>query len=353
MSDAPAEVLRAHVARVTHGSTDGWTVKKLKGDASNRSYFRVAAPAGGHSFVLMVMPKVVRSEEATKGEAPSELPFVNVHRYLDRLGVRVPTIHAYDPEAQIMVLEDLGDATFEAGLRKGTDPAARREELYGRAVDLLATLRARADRSPDATCLSSTRAFDFALFRWEFDHFLEWGLAARHGVTLAGAEKARVDELGDGLCRALASLPRGFTHRDYQSRNLMLLGAAEELCVIDFQDALQGPMQYDLVALLRDSYVQLPLEFVERMVRRYLARLAAEGGPAVDPEPFLADFHLLTVQRKLKDAGRFVFIDRVKGNPWFLPNVKPSLGYVKAALERRPELADLHAILARYVPELA
>lgn len=352
MSDAPAEVLRAHAARVARRPADGWIVKKLKGDASNRSYFRVTSPEGAPSYVLMVMPPVVKSEEATKGEAPSELPFVNVHRYLARLGVRVPAIHAYDPAAQIMVLEDLGDRTFEAGLSDGTDREARREELYGRAVDLLAALRARADANPDPACLSSTRAFDFDLYRWEFDHFLEWGLTARHGVTLAGAEGARVGELGDGVCRALAALPRGFTHRDYQSRNLMLLGA-DELCVIDFQDALQGPRQYDLVALLRDSYVELPIEFVERMVRRYLVRLAAEGGPALDPAAFLADFHLLTVQRKLKDAGRFVFIDRVKGNPWFLPYVKPSLGYVKAALARRPELHDLQAILARYVPELA
>jgi aminoglycoside/choline kinase family phosphotransferase len=351
MSDAPAEVLRAHVARVARRPTDGWLVKKLKGDASNRSYFRVTAPEGSPSYVLMVMPKVVRSEEATKGEAPSELPFVNVHRYLHRLGVRVPEIHAYDREAQIMVLEDLGDKTFEAALKDGDDPAARREELYGRAVDLLAVMRARADRNPDPGCLSTTRAFDFDLYRWEFDHFLEWGLAARHGVTLSGPEKAAVEQAGDGICRALAALPRGFTHRDYQSRNLMLLGG--ELCVIDFQDALQGPMQYDLVALLRDSYVELPVDFVERMVRRYLARLAAEGGPALDAEVFLADFHLLTVQRKLKDAGRFVFIDRVKGNPWFLPYVTPSLGYVREALLRRPELSDLHAILARYVPELA
>ena len=353
MSDAPAEVLIAHAARVAGRPAAGWTVKKLKGDASNRSYFRVTAAEGAPSYVLMVMPPVVKSEEATKGEAPSELPFVNVHRYLDRLGVRVPTIHSYDRSAQIMVLEDLGDRTFEAGLSERPDRDARREELYGRAVDLLAALRARADASPDPACLSSTRAFDFDLYRWEFDHFLEWGLAPRHRGTRAGAAGAAGAAAGAEICRALAALPRGFTHRDYQSRNLMLLGAADELCVIDFQDALQGPRQYDLVALLRDSYVELPLAFVERMVRRYLDRLAAEGGPSLDPDAFLADFHLLTVQRKLKDAGRFVFIDRVKGNPWFLPYVKPSLGYVKAALERRPELAPLHEVLARYVPELA
>jgi len=343
MSDLDA-ILRQHAARATGQTPDpAWEVRQLAGQASSRTYHRIATPAG--TFVAMVMPEGAGPEEATKGEAPTELPFVNVHRYLERLGVRVPRIHAWDPAAGIMILEDLGDVTFEAALSTGD-----RESLYGRAVDMLASLRARADASPDTACLAFRRAFDFDLYRWEFDHFLEWGLAARHGVALEGAEAARVAALADGICHALAALPRGFTHRDYQSRNLMVVGG--ELVVIDFQDALQGPRQYDLVALLRDSYVELPIDFVERMVRRYLARLVEAGGPSLDPEAFLADFHLLTVQRKLKDAGRFVFIDRVKGNPGFLPSIPASLRYVKEALCRRPELADLHEILARHVPEL-
>ncbi|AKU91827.1 aminoglycoside phosphotransferase family protein [Vulgatibacter incomptus] len=351
MSDVSPELLRRHAALAAGLVADpSWPVIRLKQDASNRSYFRVALP--DRSFVLMAMPAGAGSEEATKGEAPSELPFVNVHRYLGRLGVRVPAIHRYEPEAGIMVLEDLGDVTFEAGLAQGGDPASRREALYGQAVDLLASLRARADRNPDPACLASTRAFDFDLYRWELDHFLEWGLAELHGVALDPASKSIVERHADTIAHALAALPRGFTHRDYQSRNLMVL-PGDELAVIDFQDALQGPRQYDLVALLRDSYVELPIELVERMVRRYLVRLAEEGGPVLEPEAFLADFHLLTVQRKLKDAGRFVFIDRVKKNPSFLPYVAPSLRYVKEALARRPELAELDEILGRHVPELA
>jgi aminoglycoside/choline kinase family phosphotransferase len=351
MAHPDDDLLRRHAARALgREPSSAWPVTHLKGDASSRSYHRVAV-GGGPSVVLMVMPPEPKSEEVTRGDAPAELPFVNVHRYLAGLGVRVTRILAYDTTAQIMVLEDLGDVTFEQGLGQG-DPAARREALYGAAVDLLAKLRARADARPDPTCLASTRAFDEVLYRWEFDHFLEWGLTADRGISLQGAEKDRADDLANAMCRRLAALPRGFTHRDYQSRNLMLL-PGDELVVIDFQDALQGPRQYDLVALLRDSYVELPVEFVERMVRRYLERLAAEGGPRIDPAPFLADFHLLTVQRKLKDAGRFVFIDRVKKNPSFLPYVRPSLGYVRAALERVPELAELREILGRHVPELA
>jgi len=161
-----------------------------------------------------------------------------------------------------------------------------------------------------------------------------------------------VDREFEAISRALDAEPKGFTHRDYQSRNLMVLPSGEQ-AVIDFQDALLGPRQYDLVALLRDSYVELEPGLVDDMLRRYLDRLAAEGGPRLDYPPFRATFDLLTVQRKLKDAGRFVFIDRVRKNPGFLPSIPASLRYVREAFSRRPDLAQLQEILAGHVPELA
>lgn len=345
------DLLRQHAADASGVAVDpSWPIEALVGHASNRLYFRVGTPPLRR--IVMVAPVGQGSEEATKAEIVGEEPFVQVQRYLRGLGIRVPEIYGWDPAAGVMVLEDLGPVTLEDGLAQGDDPAARRELLYGKAVDLLATMRARADRAPDPKCPSSARAFDFDLYRWELDHYLEWGLGERDGVQLQGAEAAAFAAAAERICRTLDGLPRGFTHRDYQSRNLMVL-PGDELAVIDFQDALQGPHVYDLVALLRDSYVDLPMEFVERMLLRYLARLREEGGPAFDAEGFVADFHLLTVQRKLKDAGRFVFLDRVKGNPSFLPYVTPSLRYVRAALERRPDLHDLWEVLRRHVPELA
>src|SRR5690242_5837189 len=111
--------LRAQVEQATGASAAGAAIRKLKGDASNRSYYRVGEPPS--SWVVMVMPPDAskKSEEATKGEAPKELPFVNVHRYLERLQVRVPRILRYDEPAGMMVLEDLGDLTFEAALDGG------------------------------------------------------------------------------------------------------------------------------------------------------------------------------------------------------------------------------------------
>ena len=341
--DAEGRVRQA-ASRASGGDWSAAPVRRLAGHASMRSYWRVTGPGG--SLVVMVLPPDARPEEVTKGGGTGVNPFVDVQRYLDRLGVRVPAIHAfYEPEG-LMVLEDLGDEMLETRLLAGGAP----EPLYREAVDQLARLRAAAERRPDG-CVAFTRAFEYDLYHWELMHFLEWGLEAWKGARLAPAERRVVDRSFDRIARALEAEPRGFTHRDYQSRNLMLLPAGEQ-AVIDFQDALLGPRQYDLVALLRDSYVELPGPFVEEMLRRYLDRLEAAGGPRLDPAPFRETFDLLTIQRKLKDAGRFVFIDRVKKNPDFLRSIPASLRYVKEAFGRRPDLSDLQEVLARHVPEL-
>ncbi len=338
--------LRAQVEAATGKSAASKPVLLLKGEASSRSYYRVGTSPDSH--VVMVMPPdaAKKSEEATKGEPPKELPFVNVHRYLTGLSVRVPEILRYDEPAGMMVIEDLTDKTFEAALEGGK----HWETWYPRAIDLLANLRFQAEQHQDKGCLAFTRAFDEDLYDWELHHFREWGLEAWSGKKPTTEERAQLDQTFREISKTLAAAPRGFTHRDYQSRNLMVKG--DELIVIDFQDALQGPRQYDLVALLRDSYVELPLPFVERMLERYIQAFEKVSGEKIEPGPFKDFFHLLTVQRKLKDAGRFEFINRVKGNPGFLVSIPASLRYVKAAFGKRPELAPLQKLIAKYVPEL-
>ena len=341
------QALRDQVALATGRPQDGAPVLQLKGDASNRSYLRVGRWPDSH--VVMVMPPGPhRSEEASKGSAPDELPFVNVHRYLDGLGVRVPRILRYDVPAAMMVLEDLGDVTFERALGNGS-----REELYGRAVDLLARMRAAAEARPDPRCLAFTRAFDDELYTWELHHFREYGLEAWSGKVPTGAERAQLERAFAGIAGRLAAAPRGFTHRDYQSRNLMMTNG--ELVLIDFQDALQGPWQYDLVALLRDSYIELEPGLVDAMIDRWLAAYGRAAGGVPERGAFRRFFDLLTVQRKLKDAARFEFIHRVKKNSSFLPSIPASLRYARASMERLaddPDVVALREVAVRYVPEL-
>jgi aminoglycoside/choline kinase family phosphotransferase len=322
-------------------------VERLPGGAGNRIYWRVHGLKGKSAVVMELPADPVKSEEASKDHAHQELPFVNVHRYLERIGVRVPRLLLDASRDGFLVIEDLTDRTLEQALIEGAD----RRRLYSQAIDKLARLRAHAERDPDPTCLAWTRAFDYDLYHWEFEHFIEYGLLAR-GATPTDAELQTLRRHFARVSRELVEAPRGFTHRDYQSRNIMVLRSGEQV-VIDFQDALQAPRQYDLVALLRDSYVELERPLIDKMLARYLERFEAEGGQRVDAGEFVAFFDLLTVQRKLKDAGRFVFIDRVKKNPSFLLHIPSSLRYVRDALERRPELREVQEILHKHVPELS
>lgn len=338
--------LRTQVEQATRLSMNTANVTKLKGEASSRAYYRVGT--WPDSYVVMVMPPeaLKTSDEVSKGEVPAELPFVNVHRYLTRLGVRVPAILRFDEPAGMMVLEDLSDLTFEAGL--ATHSA---QVLYPKAVDLLARLRSKAESEVDQSCLAFSRAFDEDLYDWELHHFREWGLEAWSRQKPTASERAELDQAFRRIAAQLAAAPRGFTHRDYQSRNLMMKG--DELVVIDFQDALQGPRQYDLVALLQDSYVELEPHFVQAMIDEYIVAFERYTHEKIDAKTFKRFFHLLSVQRKLKDAGRFEYIHRVKGNPGFLVSIPTSLRYVKKALDALPELSSLRKIIAKYVPELS
>ena len=321
-------------------------VERLPGGAGNRIYWRVHGPDGKSAVVMELPADPVKSEEASKHHVHEELPFLNVHRYLERIGVRVPRLFLDAAEDGFLVIEDLTDRTLELALKESGD----RKKLYSYAIDRLAGLRAHAERNPDPTCVAWTRAFDYDLYHWEFEHFIEYGLLAR-GATPSAAEMQTLRRHFERISRELAAAPRGFTHRDYQSRNIMVLAKGEQV-VIDFQDALQGPRQDDLVALLRDSYVELDRPLIDAMLGRYLKSFEKEGGPRLDPGGFVAFFDLLTVQRKLKDAGRFVFIDRVKKNPSFLVHIPSSLHYVRDALKRRPELREVQEILVKYLPEL-
>jgi N-acetylmuramate 1-kinase len=320
----------------------------MHGDASARRYVRIRGPELETSLIAMVLAaeKTRFSEEVMRGPAPTELPFINLHRYLARIGVLVPEVLFVDESEGILLLQDLGDDTMGRCLTEG----APREPLYEKAVDLLVALQAKTEKNKDDGCLAFQRAFEFDLLRWELDHFREYLLETDRKAHLSPEERLVVDESFDRIAKTIAGWPRGFTHRDYQSRNLMVV--KNDFYLIDFQDALLGPSTYDLVALLRDSYVVLTPGEIDRLIDRYLEGCAREHLARPARGDFRKQFDLLTLQRKLKDAGRFVFIDRVKKNKNFLPFIPASLGYVREAFSRIPELQALQEILGRHVPEL-
>jgi len=316
----------------------------MPGGASTRRYFRVRL--GPDTAVGMFVPEGSKAEEVDKGGAgAARWPFLEVRDLLFSRGVDVPAVHAEDTARGWLLLEDLGDDTLAAFL--AAHPA-RKHELYVRAVEDLARAQAALSKLPERSLVGS-RAFDEDLLLWEIHHFREWALEAR-GVVLSGEDRALFDRFAAGLAGRIASWPRSFVHRDYQSRNLMVRPAGG-LCWIDFQDALLGPRVYDLVALLNDSYQTFDRRFVEARLDDY-ARALGTGG-ARDRATLGREFDLVTVQRKLKDAGRFVFIDRVKRNAAFLQFVEPTIAKVRASLARLADDEEMRAVaamLARVLP---
>lgn len=312
-------------------------VTMLKGDASSRSYHRVELP--GHdpstAVVMELATDPLKSDEFTDWDPP-EYPFTLVQRYLARGDLPVPRIHAARPDDGWLVLDDLGDATLESVLASA--PVDAWTPWYEKAVDLLARWQDWWRRSREQNPVAG-RTFSRKLLAWEIDHYVEWGIEARLGVTLGASEREALAGAFRPLLDGIESIPTGLVHRDYQSRNLMVVGG--ELWIIDFQDALMGPVVYDAVALLCDSYVAVP----ERLQASMLERLRLRADPGADAGTWRRWFDMQAVQRKLKDAGRFVFIDRVKGNPDFLPHVGQSLAYARDALERLPELSALQDLL--------
>lgn len=316
----------------------------MPGGASTRRFFRVGLGARG-SAVAMWFPDATKPDEIAKtDESGRRWPFLEVRDLLASRGIRVPAVLAEACGDGLLLVEDLGDDTLAAYLARR--PEAR-EQLYQAAVRDLAAAQLALAELP-AGSIVRDRSFDTDLLRWEVDHFREWALEAR-GITLDGADRAVFDEAADHLATTIAAWRRGFVHRDYQSRNLMVreVDGRPELVWIDFQDALLGPRVYDLVALLNDSYQTFTREFVEERLAEYCAHLGLPPGARAE---IVREFDLVTVQRKLKDAGRFVFIDRTKGNPGFLQFIEPTITKARASLARLqedPRLAALDGVLAR------
>jgi aminoglycoside/choline kinase family phosphotransferase len=330
------------------------TITPLAGDASNRRYFRIALTGGAaRSLILMQLaePEAFKqSEEAVSGTTHqiAELPFLNILSYLSKAGVSVPRLYHYDQPAGLLYLEDFGDLTLSEACRgvSETDLEAR----YTQAVDVLAHMQSTVTSLADSNCLAFHRSFDVPLLMWEFDHFLEYGIVARRGKPMCADDHLPIRSAFETIAGLLAGQPCVFVHRDYHSRNLMVDG--DRLGVIDFQDALMGPATYDLASLLRDAYIELDESLIDRLIDRYLDRLATHRQVWTDREAFRRLFDFTSIQRNLKAAGRFVYIDRVKGNPKFLADIPRVLNYVKRNLQKYPELDRLRKHMAPYVPEL-
>ncbi|MBI4265934.1 MAG: phosphotransferase [Acidobacteria bacterium] len=329
---------RARIDRflAEQGLARGARVVPLTGDASDRRYFRVLLPAQGQSQVLAVYPGPLDFES---------LPFVNVARLLSAMPVPVPRILGHSDALGIIALADLGDVTLQAHL--GAAPAAEHAALYRQAVTFIATIQRRGRELASRRYVPYGIAFDVEKLTWELQFFTRHFLEAYRGATLTAASRQGLAEEYAAVAEELAAEPRVLCHRDYHSRNLMVHEGG--LHVIDFQDARMGPDTYDLVSLLRDSYVDLAEPQVEELIAFFLAR---HPGAAADPREFRRRVDLMAVQRNLKALGTFGFQTTSRGNTVYIQYIPRTLNYVRANLARYERFGRLRELLAEHLEEL-
>ena len=306
------------------------TLEQVAGDASFRRYYRVAS-ADGITRIVMDAPP----------EHEDCHPFVDVTGRLETAGVHVPHIHAQDLEQGFLLLEDLGDIQYLDRLDQ--DSAA---QLYGEAMAALMAFQTSA--SPD-----DLPPYDESLLHFEMELFREW-LCGRHlGLELDVQENAMLDAIFTRLVENALEQPQLFVHRAYHSRNLMLTDSNSP-GIIDFQDAVRGPITYDLVSLLKDAYIRWPLEQVDRWVAGY-AELALQSGliTGAQAQQFQRWFDLMGLQRHIKVAGIFARLYRRDGKAGYLADIPLVLDYIVEMVERYPEFYGLaHLITARVRPAL-
>ena len=318
----------------------GAKVVPLTGDASDRRYFRVLQ-RDDPSQVLAVHPGPIEFER---------LPFVNVSRLLSELPVPVPSILGHSDSLGIIALEDLGDVTLQAHL--GAASPAEHRALYRQAVTLVETLQRRGAEMASPSYVPYGVAFDVEKLTWELQFFAKHFLEGYRGVALTSASREALATEFAAIAEELAGERRVLCHRDYHSRNLMLHSG--RLYIIDFQDARMGPDTYDLVSLLRDSYVDFTEHDVDDLIAFFLAlRSGADGGAsATDAAEFRRRFDLMAVQRNMKALGTFGFQTLSRGNPVYIQYIPRTLNYVRANLDRYPRFGRLQALLAEHLDEL-
>jgi hypothetical protein len=305
----------------------------LTGDASDRRYFRILLPDS---------PSIVVSLYAAPFDFET-LSFVNVATLLELMPVPIPRVLGHAGEIGVLALEDLGDVTLQAHL--GAATAEEHAALYRQAVALIATLQRRGAELSSPRFAPYAIAFDVEKLSWELDFFVKHFLEAYRGVAIPAAARAALKEEFDGIVGELAAEPRVLCHRDYHSRNLMYHHG--RLYIIDFQDARMGPDSYDLVSLLRDSYVDLPEHTVSDLIAYFLALKGATG----TERDFRERFDRMALQRNLKALGTFGYQTTTRRNPVYIQYIPRTLRYVRDNLDHLPRFGRLRTVLAGLVEE--
>jgi aminoglycoside/choline kinase family phosphotransferase len=314
-------------------------VLPLTGDASDRQYFRVLM-RDGNSIVLALHQEPIEFDS---------MPFVAVARLMSEMQLPVPQILHHANDLGIIGLQDLGDVTLQAHL--GAAPPDHHAALYRQAVSFIARMQVRGAELAADGYPPYHIAFDVEKLTWELEFFVKHFLTAYRGASPSASVCEALAQEWSSIAEELAAEPRVFCHRDYHSRNLML--HHDSLVIIDFQDARMGPDTYDLVSLLRDSYVDLTSQQVEELTAYFLAlRCGVQGVTAADAAEYSRRFDVMALQRNLKALGTFGYQTVIRGNTVYIQYIPRTLNYVRANLVKHERFGRLRDLLADMIDEL-
>jgi aminoglycoside/choline kinase family phosphotransferase len=315
-------------------------VSPASADASFRRYFRATFPDGSSRIVMDAPP-----------EHEDCRPFLHVGALFEQAGTHVPHVYAQDLDQGFLLLSDLGHTTYLQALTPGN---AR--DLYGAATDALVRIQlaSRADQLPP---------YDEALLRRELDLFPEWYVATHLGVTLNEKQRAGLDTAFRRILDNTLAQPRVYVHRDYHSRNLMHVAAlpldfpgAEGILtnpgILDFQDAVFGPITYDLASLFKDAYIRWDEAQVMDWLIRYWEKARAAGLPVhADFGEFYRDYEWMGVQRHVKVLGIFARLCHRDGKDGYLKDMPLVFEYLYKACTRYVDLKPLQVLLEELHPD--
>jgi aminoglycoside/choline kinase family phosphotransferase len=306
------------------------TLRPASADASFRRYLRIDDAAGASRIIMDAPP-----------DKENCRPFVQVASLMAEAGLLVPRVLAWDEAQGFMLLDDLGQHTMMAVIDP-TRPDANRP-LYQRAIDALVAWQA-------ASRPGVLPAYDEALLRRELQLFPDWYLARHRGVAVEGELRDSLEALFGLIVRRNLAAPTVYVHRDFMPRNLMIPASVGEprLGVLDFQDAVHGPITYDIASLMRDAFLSWDEEFVLDITVRYW-QAARKAGLPVDADfgEFWRAVEWMGLQRHLKVAGIFARLTLRDGKPQYLADAPRFIAYLRATARRYRELAPLLKLIDR------
>jgi aminoglycoside/choline kinase family phosphotransferase len=290
------------------------TLLPASSDASFRRYFRVLSQDGAPQTSYIIMDAPPKQEDTR--------PFTRISDLLIKAGLNVPEVLRANPESGFLLLSDLGNTTYLSVLNQNTA-----QKLYDDAANALITMQLASQPGtlPD---------YDYALLKRETDLFSEWFLGKHHQLTLTSQEQADLERVIEEILRNNLAQPKVTVHRDYHSRNLMLT-TKNNPGILDFQDAVFGPITYDLASIFRDAYIEW--EEPEQMdwVIRYWEKARKSGLPVQnDFGDFYRDFEWMGLQRHLKVLGIFARLYHRDGKEGYLKDIPLVFKYTRKVAER-------------------